>query len=569
MLRDFYRILPGPERRQFALLTGWLGAAAVLHGVALGLTGLVIARCLDPSRDAGPAMTALGVAVVAFLIVQWVAQAVAFRVGSTSARALHVALGEHLSVLPLGWFTPARQAEAIATATGGVTTLMSYPALLLRPAMTAVITPVAAALTLVVLDWRYTLTALGASVIAWYVSRFSGRLAASVDDRRHAAGVEGTSRLLEYAQRQHLIRTDGADGDSGDLRTALGQVRREALRSTGTVIPGLLLFGVTLNALFAVMVTAGAVWIDSGTLDVPVVVGALVVLARLSAVASAGAELAASLRLHQGLLTRLAGMMNAEGLTVLPPAGIALSGHLVEAEAVSFRYGSETALDTVSLTLPRQGLTALVGASGAGKTTLIRLLARFWDPDAGTVVMDGMDLRTLHPEDLYGRLATVLQDDYLLDASVGENIRAGRPGATDAEVARAVAAAGLEQTVAQWPAGLETPAGPGGSRLSGGQRQRVCVARALLKAAPLTLMDEATSALDPANRRLVLEAAHRLARAGSVVLVAHDLATVVDADQILVMDAGRVVQRGTHAELAGQEGVYRRLLASAGSPVMN
>ncbi|MFB4313967.1 ABC transporter ATP-binding protein [Actinomadura sp. 21ATH] len=565
MLRTLARILPAPDRRRLGALTAWLTAAAMLHGIVLGLVGLVVASCLDPDSETTPAMVALAGAAVAFVTVQWIAQMVAFRVGSTTARALHERLGEHLADLPLGWFTPARQADIIDAGTTGVPQLMSYPAILLRPAITALITPPAAAFTLMLLDWRFTIAVLAATAIAWAASRYSGRLARAVDARRHRTTAEATDRVLEYADRQPLVRTDQRPDDAEDLDRALHEVRAASLRSAGTVIPGLLMFGVTLNTLFAALIAFGAAWMAGATLTAPVLVGVLVVIARLTAVASAGADLAAGLRMQQGVLTRLVQTLDTPALPVLdeePEQVVPAAADIARAEHLSFRYDDRPVLENVSFVLPRRGLTALVGPSGAGKTTLLRLLARFWDPTSGRITLDGADLRTLRPEDLYARIGTVLQDDHLLDTTIRENIRTARPDASDTDLAAAVRAAGLERTIAALPDGIDSPVGPGGSRLSGGERQRVCVARALLKAAPLTLMDEATAALDPENARLVGEAAHRLAAAGSVLVIAHNLETVRRADHILVLDHGRIVQRGTHDQLASEDGLYQQLVLS-------
>ncbi|MFI0352566.1 ABC transporter ATP-binding protein [Actinomadura sp. 9N407] len=565
MLRTLARILPAPDRRRLGALTAWLTAAAVLHGIVLGLVGVVVAACLESDPEPMSAMIALTGAAVAFVTVQWVAQTVAFRVGSTTARALHERLGDHLADLPLGWFTPARQADIIDTGTTGVPQLMSYPAILLRPAITALVTPPAAALTLALLDWRFTLAVLAATAIAWAVSRYSGRLARAVDARRHRTTAEATDRVLEYADRQPLIRTDQRPDDTEALDRALQEVRAASLRSAGTVIPGLVLFGVTLNALFAALIAAGAAWMAGATLTAPVFVGVLVVIARLTSVASAGADLAAGLRLQDGVLTRLVQTLDTPPLPVLdasPAHAVPPGADIARAEHVSFRYDDRPVLENVSFVLPRRGLTALVGPSGAGKTTLLRLLARFWDPTSGHITLDGADLRTLRPEDLYAGIGTVLQDDHLLDTTIRENIRTARPDASDTDLVAAVRAAGLERMIADLPGGMDSPVGPGGSRLSGGERQRVCVARALLKAAPLTLMDEATAALDPENARLVGEAAHRLAAAGSVLVIAHNLETVRRADHILVLDHGHIVQRGTHQELAAEDGLYQQLILS-------
>jgi ATP-binding cassette subfamily B protein len=565
MLRTLYRLLPRREARRLILLTCWLALAAVLHGVALGLTGATIAACLGDTTGSLPWLSALLATVVVFLVVQWIAQMIAFRVGSETARALHTRLGDHLAGLPLGWFTPIRQAKVVDLATTGVPQIMSYPALLLRPTITAVVTPLAAALTIAVLDWRYSLALLAATATGWYTSRFSGRLARTVDARRHAVEVEATSRIMEYAIRQPVIRIDQRPDDAGDLSRALDEVAAASRRSAGTVLPGLLLFGFTVNVLFACLAGLGVMWLAQATLAADVLVGVLAVAARLAAVGSTGAELAAGLRLQRATLDRIAEVLDTEPLATGRPAGrqdpVDRSG--IAVHDLGFRYDDGVlVLDDVSFTLPDRGLTALVGPSGSGKTTVARLLARFWDPTAGRIELDGRDLRSLPADQLYAQLATVLQDDYLLDTTIGENIRTARPSATAEEVAEAVRAAGLEAMVAALPGGLDHPVGPGGRRLSGGQRQRVCVARALLKRARLTLLDEATSALDPENSRLVLDAARLLAEGGSVLVIAHNLDTIAGADQILVLERGRLVQSGTHEELKDVPGLYQNLISA-------
>lgn len=568
MLRSLYRLLPPAGRRRLIILTGWLTAAAVTHGVALGMVGAVVAALLDPDRGPGPWSVTLAATVVAFVLIQWVAQMIAFRAGTDISRALHVRLGEHVHALPLGWFTPARQARVIDLATGGIPQLMSYPAILLRPALTALVTPIAAALTVAVLDWRFSAAILAATVLAWWASRLSARLARTIDTRHHAVTEQVNHRILEFAERQPGIRTDQRPDDTAALDLALADAYDAARRAAGTVVPGLVLFSLTLNAASASLVGVGVLWMSGASLTVPVLLGVLVVAFRLVAVAAAGADLAAGLRLQAGIIDRLAATLGEHALPVLPGDAIGdFDEALVRVEQVRFSYDTTPVLVDVSFTLPRRGLTAVVGASGSGKTTLARLLARFWDPSAGRIVVDGHDLRSLTMAELADYVATVLQDDYLLDTTIGDNIRLGRPDSTRDELAEAVHASGLAGFIAELPEGLDTPAGPGGARLSGGQRQRICVARALLKAAPLTLLDEATSALDPANARLIAAAALRLARQGSVLAIAHNLETIARADQILVLDGGRIAQVGSHAELSDRPGIYRELLRRSNGAV--
>lgn len=207
-------------------------------------------------------------------------------------------------------------------------------------------------------------------------------------------------------------------------------------------------------------------------------------------------------------------------------------------------------------------MTALVGPSGSGKTTISRLIARFYDVNAGVVRVGGVDVRDQDTATLMGQLSLVFQDVYLFDDTLIENIRLGRPDATDDDVRAAARTAGVTSIVDRLPQGWETRVGEGGSALSGGERQRVSIARALLKNAPIVLFDEATSALDPENEAHVAQSIRTLADTSTVLVIAHRLSTVIAADQIVVLtDDGHVDDIGTHAELLDRGGQYARFWA--------
>jgi ATP-binding cassette subfamily B protein len=232
----------------------------------------------------------------------------------------------------------------------------------------------------------------------------------------------------------------------------------------------------------------------------------------------------------------------------------------IELDGVTFGYRPDTpVLRDFSLSVPPGSVTALVGPSGSGKTTVIRLISRFWDVQQGAVRVGGVDVRELRTEDLTRRLALVFQDVYLFDETLEANIRLGRPDATDAEVAEAARLAGVDEIVARLPRGWGTRVGEGGAALSGGERQRVSIARALLTRAPIVLLDEATAALDPENERYLQQSIRRLAQHSTVLLIAHRLNNVVEADQIVVVEGGRVVETGTHRSLIAAGGSYARL----------
>jgi ATP-binding cassette, subfamily B, bacterial MsbA len=243
-----------------------------------------------------------------------------------------------------------------------------------------------------------------------------------------------------------------------------------------------------------------------------------------------------------------------------PGEGTAKFEREIVFDQVSFRYGrGDLVLHEVSFALPRGRVVALVGPSGAGKTTLADLLPRFHDPTGGAITMDGVPLTRLTRGSIRALMGVVSQDTVLLNDTVHANIAYGSPAASREQVEAAARAANADSFLAQLPEGYDTLLGERGTRLSGGQRQRIAIARALLRDPPILVLDEATSALDTESERLVQQAIDRLMADRTVLVIAHRLATVRDADEIVVLDGGRVVQRGTHEQLFRAGGLYRRL----------
>jgi ATP-binding cassette subfamily B protein len=268
-----------------------------------------------------------------------------------------------------------------------------------------------------------------------------------------------------------------------------------------------------------------------------------------------------------GAMERLAELLAAQPAIAAPAQPVALPSPLrgrISFEAVSFSYpsrGDTRALHDYSLEVACGEALAIVGPSGAGKSTTFQLLLRFYDPQHGRICIDGSDIRQWRPQELRSRIGFVPQDTVLFGASARDNIEYGRPGASEAQIVAAARAAAADEFIEALPEGYETFLGERGVRLSGGQRQRIAIARAILKDPPILLLDEATSSLDAESERLVQAALMTLMRGRTTVVIAHRLSTVLRADRIVVMQAGRIVAVGKHAELMRNSALYAKLAA--------
>lgn len=496
-------------------------------------------------------------------------------VGARIIARCRSALFDHLAGMDIGFFARQPTATLVSRFTVDLTVLKTTITTATMALGRDAATLAGLLVTLVLLDPRLALIAAALFPLAGLPILLLGRTA-----RRAARGMQAESGrldalLVQVFQGIREVKVALAqDREKARVATTVDHITRHMLRTerTGAAVSMVLeiLSGIAVAAVVVYgggQVTAGA--LDPGTFFAFLAALFLLYqpikrLGRVHVVAQEG--LAAAERYYALLDTRPA-------LTDPPNApALVVSEGAVRFEDVRLSYpgGGAPALEGLSFIAPAGCTTALVGPSGAGKSTTLALIPRFLDPDAGRVLIDGQDLRGVAQRSLWRQIALVTQEVILFDDTLGANIAYGRPDATEAEIRAAASAAALDDLIDGLPQGLATPIGEEGQHLSGGQRQRVMLARAFLKDAPILLLDEATSALDTDSERRIRAAFDRLRQGRTCLVVAHRLATVRDADVIHVMEAGRIVESGTHAALLARGGLYARLcatdLAAAPSP---
>ncbi|MGW3968828.1 ABC transporter ATP-binding protein [Streptomyces ardesiacus] len=562
MIRHLYRVL-GPEgARPLNRLLALHAGAAILQGVAFALLVPVLKALLGTeTSDVWPWLTALAGCVVVYAVLLGAALSGGFTVGSQLSRVLHRRMADQALRLPLGWFTAGRTAEFSRLAGQNVIQIMSTPAHLLRPFISSLLTPATLVVATFFFDVRTAVVLLVCAPVLFAVQAASTAVMRRLDLGRDAAIGESADRVLEYTRNQPVLRAFGRTAEGyGALDDALVAEARADRRLIVRGLPGLVSFTFATRLVFALLLALGVSWQLDGSLSVPTLLALLVLLVRLIDSVSSAAEAGAGMRIARNTLERLGAVLD-EPPFPQPDEPQAPRDAGVEFTGVSFRYDAAEAsgspvLDDVTFTLPEHSMTALVGPSGAGKTTVASLIARFRDTTRGTVRVGGVDVRDIAADDLAAHVSLVFQDVYLFDGTIEENVRIAAPEATEEQLATAAALSGLDRVIAELPDGWGTVVGEGGARLSGGQRQRVSIARALLKDAPILVLDEATAALDQENEALFAEAVRTLAHRKTLLVIAHRLSTVVDAHQILVLEGGKITERGTHEDLLTAGGTY-------------
>jgi len=496
-------------------------------------------------------------------IESWVSHDMAFRLLAT----MRVDLFRKLDELAPGYLQRRRTGDLVAMATQDVETIEYFFAHTVANAFVALAVPLGVLITLLIFGWQLAILLapfLAVAAMMPILTRHSVENLGSTARERlgelnaHAVDtLQGLRDIVAFQQGTHRqAEFDKIVGDYLPIRYAFN--RQITLQRVGLeVLIGI--GGLTVLAVGAALVSNGS--LDATTLPLLTLIamGSFMPISELAQIGRRLGDTIGSTRrvtavhTEKTMVTDGPGSRDATGT----PAKAALAG--VE---FSYDFTDQKALNGASFEMKPGSTIALVGRSGAGKSTTAHLLLRFWDPTDGSIILDDEDLRTYRLDDLRNRTALVAQDTYLFNSTIRENLLVAKPDASESDLEFALEASGLSEFVDSVPEGMDTMVGERGMQLSGGQRQRIAIGRAVLKDAPVLVLDEATSHLDAINERLVRDALSRLMEDRTTLVIAHRLSTVRDADQIVVLDAGKVSEVGTHEELATTGGLYSQLIRS-------
>lgn len=513
-----------------------------------------------------PDMVPYAVGIVIFAVVLWAAHwfQYDYTYGKTYRESgkQRISLGERMRELPLSFFGKRDLADLTETIMTDATTMEHVYSHVLPYLYGTYISTAIIAVCLLVFDWQLAIAALWSVPVAFAILFWSRRFSAPLMRKTRACALAMTENTQEMLECVREIRA--TNQVASYLKQADGYIDR--LEKTtfksevGAGIPvqlaqAIMRFGI------ATAILAGSLMLADGSIGFMVMFGFLLVVSRIYAPFDQSmlmlAELFMATEVAAPRMKALYDEVAATGSEDFLP-----QGHDVTFEDVTFSYGEgdEPVVSNVSFVAKEGDVTALVGPSGSGKSTLTKLAARFWDADGGRVLVGGVDASTIDPETLLKDYSVVFQDVLLFDDTVMGNIRLGRRDATDEEVLAAAKAAMCDDFVRKLPQGYDTMIGENGSKLSGGERQRISIARALLKNSPIVLLDEATASLDVENESQVQEALSNLLAGKTVIVIAHRMRTVMNADKIVVLDEGRVVEQGSPAELLEQNGLFSRMV---------
>ena len=473
-----------------------------------------------------------------------------------------IEIAEHLKYLPMGYFNQNSLGNITSVATNSMEALADVATRVVMMVTQGILTTAVVVLMICAFDLRIGGIAILGVLLFFAVNSLLQKKAKEIAPTKDASDRKLVEKVLEYIQGIAEVKSYNLTGEkSKALNRAVDENTAANIKLEITFVPLMFLQSLTAKLIGVVIAGVSVAFYLNGTMEllnaVVMVIAAFILFGALDSAGSYSALLR-NVDLNVSKANSVLDMptMDIDGQDITP------ANYDIDVENVEFSYGKRKIIDGVSVHIPQKTTTAIVGPSGGGKTTLCHLIARFWDVDKGCVRLGGMNVKDYSMDSLMKNFSFVFQSVYLFQDTIANNIRFGQPDAPMDKVINAAKKACCHDFIMALPDGYETIIGEGGANLSGGEKQRISIARAIMKDAPIIILDEATANVDPENEQELTAAIEALTKEKTIMMIAHRLKTVRHADNILVIDGGKIVQSGTHDELMHQGGIYRRFVES-------
>lgn len=563
MLKKFFDFCNKKNRDKFyaAVILGVLDA--LFGAMKIPAAFFAITAVLDGDINAGSFMTVIGfmfVSTIGKMIVNRFSQMLQTEGGYDTCAQKRIEIGEHLRYLPMGYFNDTSLGHITSVTTNTLEQMSDIATRAIMMVLQGSITTIVIGVGMFVFDVRIGIISVICIVLFMLVNTITNRRIAMVADEKIEADREMVGVILEYIQGIAEIRNYNVfSHNSSRVANSVERKKNADITAETTAIPAVGLQMLICKLAGVVIASASLYFFFTGTMELNYLITMLLCSFMVFESLDAAGVYTALLKIIGKGVDLVNEILKIEQMDI-NGADIKPESRDIHLDHVSFAYENRKIIDDVTLDIKEKTITAVVGPSGGGKTTITALIARFWDVNEGKVTLGGRDVRDYSFDSMMENFSFVFQRVYLFEDTIANNIRFGRPEASMEEVIDAAKKACCHEFIMGLPDGYDTLIGEGGATISGGEKQRISIARAIIKDAPIIILDEATANVDPENEKELSEAIQNLTKDKTIIMIAHRLKTVRNADQIIVIDKGRIVQKGKHNELMKEEGIYKNFV---------